>query len=216
MPYKRCLIRRGVLILALPWLGGCAAKVPEEVVELSYTVGEDLSGLQASYRSLIATHFDNLRSQRNAFIDTQWRPLFLERFVEESQLVSIVTNSPANDLPEILNIWVEIALDTIEARRATLIDPINQDEAALLRLVDQAFANLIWANTTITSHLNSIRKVQEVEDRALTSLNLKGLRDQIDAQLLLVSQKADSALTRFKQAENVVDKTFELPRIPGN
>jgi hypothetical protein len=197
-------------VLTLLCLSACAPKVPPEVVELSYTVGQDLGALQASYRTLIDDHFDNLRSQRIRFLETEWRPVFLERYIAKTNLQQIITSSTAADLPDILSLWTAIALDTIKARSDSLTASLDRDQAALTQLVDQSFGNLMWANATITSHLNSVRKVQEVQDRALSALNLKDLRDRIDAGFVTASLTADSVLAAFRKAQGLLEKASRL------
>jgi len=211
-PRRACL--RLALFAYLPFALSCAS-VPKEVVELSYAVGEDLSGLHASYRSLIVAHFDHLRAERTRFIETQWRPVFLERFIQRTGLVELVDTLPADEVPEMLDAWTHVALDTIAARRDMLTSTLDRDEAELLKVVDQAFSNVMWANATITSHLNSIREVEDVQDRALESLNLTGLRERIDEGLVRASESAAEILEAFKEAEGMVERAPNVSGDPG-
>ena len=90
--------------------------------------------------------------------------------------------------------------------RKGLLDPIDRDEKMLIASVDEAFARLVRANAIITAHLNSLRKVQEVQDEALKSLKLKDMRDKINQQLISASEKAADAIQKMQRAEKPLEK----------
>lgn len=185
---------------------GCAT-VPKETVELSYALGQDIDAIHASYRSLIHKHFENLRSETDAFITNQWKPNYVSRFIKKGNLVLLASNQDSVQAFEGVNAWVDIAIETIEKKRKELMTPINKDEEATLSAVDDAFARIRRANETITAHLNSIRKVQEVQDNALKALNVKELRDQINNQLIKASINAQSAIEKVAKADMAVKET---------
>lgn len=196
-----CCVLLAVLTVSLL---GCAT-VPKEVVELSYTVGQDLEALHLSYRTLMEVHFDGLRAQPVDFLEKRWIPAFLQDFMQSGQLIQIARGSDSMQVQEDVQAWVEVAIETIEEKKRELLDPIDKDEKELLESVDEAFARVIRANATITAHLNSIRKVQEIRDDALRALNLNELRDRIDEGLASASQKAEAALEKFKELEGLTE-----------
>ena len=184
------------IVLAIS-LVGCAS-IPKEVVELSYTVGQDLEAVHSSYRNLIEEHFESLREQAIYFLENTWIPHYIKDFIEEGELVKRAQGSDPKIVLEDVQLWVEVAIEEIEAKKRELIDPIDRDEKELLKLVDEAFSRLIRANATITAHLNSIRKVKEVQDEALKALELKELRDKINNELISASKRAEEALEKLK------------------
>ena len=190
-------IFNSILVVMVLILVGCAS-VPKEVVELSYTVGQDLDAVHFSYKELIHAYFDNLRVQTITFLETRWIPAYLEDYIQTGELVNIARDPDPTLVLEGVQDWVEFALENIETKKRELIDPINSDEVALLKIVDEAFSNLIRANATITAHLNSLRKIQEVQDDALKALNLKELRDKINKALTGASDRAKKALEDLK------------------
>lgn len=199
----------GVLLFVIIfWFGGCAT-VPKEVVELSYRVGEDLDAVHLSYTALIHRHFDGLRTQAMSVLENQWVPVFLADFIQRGELIKSAQGSDSKMVLEDVQVWAEVAIETIEERRKELIDPINKDEEALLMSVNEAFARLIRANAMITSHLNSLRKVQEVQDETLKALNLKDLRDKINTGLISASEKAQSAIEKLKKGEKILEEIKE-------
>jgi hypothetical protein len=191
------------LLMVLNFLG--CASVPKEVVELSYTVGQDLNAVHLSYRQLIQTHFDGLRKQATGFLDNKWTPIYIKNFIKKGKLVERANNSDPNMVLLGVRLWAEVAVKEIEKKKKELIDPIDKNEKKLLNSIDEAFAQLISANAAITAHLNSIRKVKEVQDEALQALKVKDLRDKINNGLIFASDKANEAIEKVKKAEGIVD-----------
>jgi hypothetical protein len=182
---------------------GCAT-IPKETVELSYAIGQDLDAVHASYTNLIHKHFDNLRNQTNDFLDKKWTPTYLNKFIKKGNLISLAQDPDPVKAFDGVSTWAEIAIKAIENKKKELISPINDDEQNILKSVDDAFARIMRANAAITAQLNSIRKVQEVQDDALKALNIKDLRDQINSQLISASNKAVSAMDQVAKAENAI------------
>jgi len=199
LPYKLVIF----MIAFSVFLCGCAT-VPKETVELSYAIGQDLDAVHASYTNLIHKHFDNLRNQTNEFLEKKWTPIYLSKFIKKGDLISLAQNPDPIKAFEGVSTWVEIALAAIDKKKKELITPINADEQNVLKSVDDAFARITRANATITAQLNSIRKVQEVQDNALKALNVKDLRDQINDQLISASNKAGSAIEQVAKTEKII------------
>ncbi|HEY3489820.1 MAG TPA: hypothetical protein VGK27_06840 [Candidatus Deferrimicrobiaceae bacterium] len=185
-------------------IAGCAT-VPKEVVQLSYTVGQDIEAVHVSYKALIREHFDSLRTQTTTYIDTRWTPAYLGDFIKSGDLVAMAKDPDPLKAFEGVSTWAEVAIEDIEKKKKELLTPIEQDERALQASVDDAFARLIRANATITAHLNSIRKVQEVQDETLKSLKLADLRDEVNQKLIDASRKAETALTKLEGVKSKVN-----------
>lgn len=199
-----CLLIALITILFV----GCAS-VPKEVVELSYLVGEDLEAVHLSYKTLIRTHYDGLRDQAQTFLQEKWVPIFLEDFIERAGLVEAVKSPDPVEVLDYVQVWAEAAIEEIEVKKKELLDPIKEDERTLIESVDAAFANLMRANATITAHLNSIRKVKEVEDEVLDSMGLKKLRDNVNNQLIKSSQELKDALEKLDKLEVQIEDAKE-------
>jgi len=172
---------------------GCAS-VPKEVVELSYLVGEDLHQIHVSHRDLAKSHFQNLRRQTQDFLETRWRPVYLEEFIREGGLLEKVRGSNPNDVLEDVQLWAEVAIEEIEKKKKELVDSIDEDERILLGYIDDSFLKVIRANAVITAHLNSLRDIQEVQDQILESLKLTDVRDKINKGLVEASNKSEKAI----------------------
>lgn len=198
-PYKLILF----LIAFSMFFYGCAT-IPKETVELSYAIGQDIDAVHASYTNLVHQHFETLRNQTNDFIDKKWTPTYLGNFIKKGKLISLAQDPDPVKAFDGVSTWAEIAIKAIEKKKKDLILPINDDEQNLLKSVDEAFARLTRANAAITAQLNSMRKVQEVQDDALKALSIKDLRDQINNQLISASNKAESAIEQIAKAEKII------------
>ena len=220
MTYRRTRFAILLVSAACISLAACA-RVPREVVDLSYRIGEDLEGVHASYRALVRAHFDGLRRTRLAYLNDEWAPVFIRDFVADGRLVDVakgavvwseekedfVTPTKGREQQELLTTiqdWASAAIGQIEQKKAELIDPLDEDEATLITSVDDAFNQIAYGNAAVTAHLNSLRKVQEVQDRALAAANVQQLRDQINAALVKVSQGAEQGLAEVRKADGIV------------
>jgi len=181
---------------------GCAT-VPKEVVELSYTVGDDIEAIQSSYKLLVQTYFDGLRTQTLTFLNEKWRPEYLRRYIKEGKLIENVSNNDPDKVLIAVEVWTDIAIETIENKKDSLITPIDNDENNLMIIIDEAFANIIRSNAVITAHLNSIREVKELQDETLSALGVKDLRDKINNALIEASNKSKEMLNELKKAEGI-------------
>ena len=83
--------------------------------------------------------------------------------------------------------------------------PLDNDEKELLTTVDHAFSRLQIANATVTAHLNSLRKVREVQDDALAALDLKELQNKINEMLISMSEKAMKGLKAVEKADGLLN-----------
>lgn len=198
-----------VSILLLVFLVGGCATVPKEVVELSYTIGQDMDSLHSSYRTLVQQHFQNLRDQTLTFLNNRWIPTYLNDFIENGELIKLAQRPDSVEVFDGVSTWVEVAIEEIENKKKELLNPIDQDEKALLISVDDAFDRIIRANATVTAHLNSIRKVQEIQDETLKALKLKDIRDQINQQLASASEKTQGAIEKIEKSESFIKKAEE-------
>ena len=208
-------LSKAVAVLVVFTLFGCAT-VPKEVAELSYTIGEDLEAVHVSYKALVNTHFDGLRAQRLDFFNNKWKPTFLRKYIEESNLVERVSDKNAETVLVTVEVFAEVAIDTMEAIKKQWLDPINEDERKLIQLIDDAFANLFRANATVTANLNSIREVKTLQDKTLSSLGIKNFRDRINKGLIDASKKAENALKELEKAEDSLKKATEIKKTTIN
>ncbi len=198
-----------LLSCALAACVGCAS-VPREVVELSYMLGEDIGATHTSYVQLVRLHFDSLRKRTDDFLVERWQPTYLRNFIQDGELISLATDSDPTLVLEGVQTWVEVAMEEIQAKRHTLLDPLDQQERELLVAIDEAFERMRTVNATITAHLNSIRSVDKIQSDALDRLGLSDLRDRIDRGLVAASQLAEAGIQKTIEADHLIDESRDI------
>lgn len=217
--------RRSLLLLvgSLSFLG--CASTPKEIVELSYAMGNDLAAVHKSYRNLVHERFEGFRAERLDYLN-KWRSTYLRDWTERGRLGDIAASKATWSMSErkftpptagkegeeriqSLQVWARTAISDIEKKKKTLMDPLDKDEQSMLTMIDDAFNRLYRGNAAITAHLNSLRKVQEVQDEALKALRVKDFRDTIDAKFLEVSERARKGLEDIEKAGMKAERVVE-------
>jgi len=209
------------LLLCFAVIAGCAT-VPKEVVELSYNLGNDLQGVRESYKTLVHEQFENFRVERLNYFENEWKPRLVKDWVDRGRLVDVASGkavwsrrdktfvSPgtdgADDLLGSVNSWASAAVKKLDKKKQELLDPINQGEADMMASVDQVFDQLTRENSTITAHLNSLRKVQEVQDEIAADLKMKDARTRLSSLLDKASQDASGGLDAIRKADEAIQK----------
>jgi len=216
------LLPRTAAVLSVALFTACA-NVPHEVVHLSNTIGEDMAAVHESHRSLIKQHFANIRQQRLYWIDSVWAPRFIEKWIAEGRLIDIATGKVVYDeskddfvspsrgqegaqLLKSVHSWADAAVAEIDAKRKRLLGPVDKDEQELLVSVNEAFERLFRGNAAITAHLNSLRKVQGVQDDVLRALHVKDLRVAINQALAKASDMAALSKEEIDELDKELQK----------
>ncbi|MFD2434918.1 hypothetical protein ACFSO9_16085 [Mesonia maritima] len=113
------------------------------------------------------------------------------------------------------------AKNQIESKRKELQLPINTQRTKVINSITNSYQNVIYANSTITGHLESIRKVKEAQDEAAAMLGVENANEKVNEQLLDISDKVSGAVLNAKEIdlksdeaynklEKVIDKIKEL------
>jgi hypothetical protein len=169
-------------------------------------MGENIVSLKSSYLLLVNTHFDRLEQLRFEYLEKDWIPKFMADWIEDGRLIDIasgkvVWSSERSDFvdPEkglerqglfnTVNFWSISAIKQIEEKRKELIKPLEDEKKELLVLIEEAFDRLYRGNAAITTYLNSIRKVEEVQNEFLETFHLKDFQEEISQRLLDISMK---------------------------
>ena len=97
-------------------------------------------------------------------------------------------------------LFSEQAVHDIEAKRRSLIDPINIQEKQALAELRGAYAQLIEAQSTVTGHLNSVQKVTEAQDEAIARLGLLRQRDEAIDKAININEEVGGILNKGKNA----------------
>lgn len=213
------------------------ASIPKETVILSKTIGSDLQILHDSHRNMVQLYYDGIKLNINTFIDDVYAPFVIHHVLEvelnkykggESSIYGIIENAGKkggkDETEEALNIMLEFqeaANQQINEKKNELLSPILQQEREILSAIDQSYQNTIYANTTLTTYLVSVRKIKESQNEALSIVGLNGLDTTVTNRLVELSGFIDMVLEKGEkiniksneaqqQIEDIVNKIKEL------
>jgi hypothetical protein len=204
-------------------VSGCVV-IPKETVTLSQTLGSDLKVLHNAHRNIVNIHFEKIKDEINSFVDDVYAP-YIINYVLKGELKSYKAGNPSlfgtielagqkqgkeeseNALSEMSD-FLNAARGQIESKRDELISPINTQESQILLAVDQSYENAIYANSTITGYLQSIRKVRGAQQEALSKIGLPGADTLMSNALVKLSDQVDVALKKGKEIDIKSDDAY--------
>lgn len=212
-----------ILIVSVSMLGSCAS-IPKETVVLSKTLGKDLTILHKSHQGIIELYYDKIINEINNFIDDVYAP-FVIHYVLKIELENHQKGKPSlygsienagksggkYETEEAINVMMEFQEDAknqIEEKRNELLNPILEQKRSLVVKIDNSYKNVVYANATITGYLESIRKVKEAQQEALSMLGLEGKDASINEALLKVSKLVNTAVEKGKEIDIKSDEAY--------
>jgi hypothetical protein len=168
--FRFILIKAILLIIVLE---GCAT-IPQETIELSYMMEENIVSLKTSYILLVNTHFDLLEKITIDYLEEDWIPALIRDWVNDGRLIDMASgkviwsperhdfikperNLEMQDLLTSTTFWSMAAIEQIEEKRRALISPLEDQRKELLSIIEDGFDRLLRGNIAITAHLNSIQ-----------------------------------------------------------
>lgn len=225
------------LVGAMLMFSACAS-IPSEVVTLSQTIGNDMKILNRSHLDAVKIYFTKMEDDINRFVDEKYAP-FVIHHVLKSELAEYKSGNKTSlygiielagqkegveetsDAVAVMQEFHEAARLQIEGRRNELLSPLESQKIEILKAVNRSYENVIDANTTITVYLQSIRKIKETQQLALSKIGLDGADAKITESLVKLSSEIDKAMEAankidiksddaFQQLEKVSEKIKEL------
>ncbi len=209
-------MRRHLLWILATFVLGACAQVPKEAVTLSDLVGKDLVAMQAAHTALVRQYFGSMRENVNEFVDYTYRPFVIGKTMQDLDLINEIQAAAAGRHPDgldpldIMEIYVEEAINQIQTFRAEMLAPVNAQESRLLADLDRSYNAMVNANATVTAHLRSITKVTDTQQEALARLGVDPeLQVRIAGQAAKLSGDVNDLLTKARNSEALLD---ELPK----
>ncbi len=195
-------------------VGGCA-RVPQEAIELSVTLGRDLAEAHRANRELAIRYFDRIEGDINTFVDEVYRPYSIRKNTQETGLIdSLVAASNRGDVRALdyMQLFVALITEDIEQLRDSLTQPVRRWRTEVLAAIDDCYMKLQNANSIVTGHLASVRKVHDSQAEMLDRIGVQDLRDRfLDAMARMSDGVAELAEQGRKGADDgiVVMETFD-------
>jgi len=217
-------VKNLVSILFIFLLAGCAS-VPKETVLLSQTIGNDLQVLQQSHQNLAELYFNKIKTDINTLVDDVYAP-FVIHYVLNKELQSFKKGEPSlygtlelaaqkvgkleseNAVDEMAD-FLNSARKQIEKKRTELLKPILIQETELLKAINKSYLQVSNANTSITVYLQSLRKLKEEQEQALSIVGLTGADTLVSNSLASFSEQIEEVLKKGKEIDVKSDDAYK-------
>ena len=214
-------MKKIIQILSICFLISSGVSIPIETVQISQALGNDLKVLNTSHRNPVSIYYDKMKDNIDIFIKDVYSP-FVINFVLKKELASYKSGQESifkslNDAAQNNNAattgkatkdmqdFLSAADSQIKKKRKELMNPIVTQETQVLLKIDQSYQNAIYANSTITAYLSSIRKVKETQQEALSLIGLKGMDSIVTTRLLQLSEGVKEAIQKGKEIDTKSD-----------
>lgn len=216
---------KNIGVLAALFLFTACASIPKETVLLSKTLGSDLQILHQSHNDITDLYFKKIENDINSFVDDVYVP-FVIHYALKSQLQDYKDGKPClysvielagkqegeeeakaaiNDMQEFL----EAAQNQISGKRKELLLPIKQQHSEITKSINQSYENALTANRTITAYLQSLRKLKETQQEALSMIGLQGADSLLTNSLVKVSEQVEKAVETGKKIDAQSDDAYK-------
>ncbi len=204
-------------------LSSCAS-IPKETVELSTVLGNDLKVLHNSHRTMVELYYNEIIDDINVFIDEVYSPFIIHYALkvelqkykkQEESIYGIIEEAGRvggkQETDNALNIMTEFLEDAniqVEKKRKELLNPIIKQRNGILRNINSSYENVLYANSTITVYLESIRQVKESQQEALSIIGLEGKDEELNKILLQASELTKAAIIKGKEIDIKSEEAF--------
>jgi hypothetical protein len=201
------------------------AQVPKEAVELSATVGRDLSTVYQAHRALAQTLFLRMKHDVNRFVDDVYAPFQIRYVMNRQRELALSTNtedkrksiivaldgafapdaSPGRQEVALkaMEILVRTIRADIESLRSQLLDSLELQEAEVLGSIDRAYQQLHYANSIVTGHLASVVSVHEAQAEMLQALGVdRDLRKVVGEGVAHASERIADVVDKAQTADD--------------
>lgn len=209
------LFRSRKYLLAVTFLLGqifsACTSVPKESMELSLTVGRDVSEMQRAHLELVNLYYDRLTSGINRFIDEVYAPYQTEKLTEQfsDDLFSTDGDGKPKLNLENVKILLEELRSEIEDYRNSKLQPVFAQRDTLLKSINDSYNRIIYANSIVTGHLSSILKVHDAQNEILQKVGLGGAREKISTNLADISDEIDNLTGDVKAKKQSVQEIID-------
>lgn len=205
------------MMLFVVIITGCA-QVPKESVELSATVGRDLSEMRKSHVALVKIYYEGLINDINQFIDNVYLPYQIQKtlsdpMLKQDMLASIEaasredsTGQSQKDAFEKLKFFHLIIHEEVEDYRKLKLAPVQEQYQSVLSGINASYDQIHYANSIVTGHLASVVKVHDSQNEILEKLDLKDLRTTVGSNVSTISEQISELTFKAKEKQDDLEK----------
>lgn len=206
------------LLFIIALITSCAV-VPKESVELSATVGRDVVSVYQAHKELATILFTRMKKDVNTFVDDVYAPYQIGKLLEmdfadansgefESMTGSIIdaakNSSDSTKQKQAIGFmkdFVSVVYEEVETYRNILLAPIEEQELEVMAAIDRSYNQIIYANSIVTGHLASVRKVHDAQEDILNKFGVENLRTETAQKLSDYSVGVDKILKDAKKID---------------
>lgn len=183
----------GVTAAAAGLLGAAACSdTPIEALTLSETAIQELDEAHRAHRALAERYFARMKDDVDVFVNEIWRPYFVER--------TLLDTSSGRDAGAVVRTVEEIT-ERIALFRAALMEPVDAQERATLRGIDDIYAQARQAHAILVGRLASDERIERAQDMIRHADPLRRVRhDHINASATL-SQQVEDLVARVRRGD---------------
>jgi hypothetical protein len=206
------------------FLGPGCAQVPRESVELSTTVGRDITQAYRAHRELAIILYERIKSNVNRFVDEVYAPYQINKLLQADHkdfkngdpdslffVLDAAIKQPSD--PEIqktvlpaMDVFIQVVRAEVEAYRSERLAPILAQEKEVLSAIDRSYNQIHYANSIVTGHLASIVKVHDAQEELLNEFGIEGLREEVGQKLSSTSSSIAEFVKNAKRLEGTVEE----------
>jgi len=111
--------------------------------------------------------------------------------------------------------FARVAMDEIEAQRAELMEPLDEQEREVLTHLSESYGQLQQAQAQVTAYLASTGKVSRSQDEVLEVLGLRRVRDDALERAVRMSERLTAAARTGETAMEALEEMKEIIRAGG-
>lgn len=207
-----------ILILLPILLMAACAQVPKAAVELSATVGRDMTEMQRAHTALVNIHYEQHLANINRFIDEVYLPWQVQRTLADelwkNEMLSAIesasrvdpTGANQRESLQKIEIFLQVIYEEVEQYRRSKLEPVEAQKAELLTSLQQSYERIHYANSIVTGHLASVVKVHNAQNELLKEWDMEGMRSDISLKLADVSGNISDLTAKAQEKGAKLDK----------
>lgn len=212
-------VRIWIVLCAAAALGLAAcADVPQEAVELSDLVSQDMAEMQRAHRDLATVYFDQNRQTINNFIDNTYSPALTQEALTRPdsnlggrtfiELLRDTSRVPDNQALKLMQGFVSKQQRETEAKRRELLEPLEQQRRDYMAAIDASYQRMERGYSVIAGHLASIRQIQVAQEEILKDVGLEEIRETVSSALVSLSDDIAEITSKAESRADSIDEIF--------
>ncbi len=205
------------------------SQVPKEAIELSATVGRDLAEIRKSHIALVDLYYEHLFDDINQFVDDVYLPFQVQQTLSDPELKKELlkaieaairddaTGTTQKEAMEIIESFLVGINDEVDSFKEEQLKPVKEQYHSLVTNLNQAYDQIYYANSVVTGHLASVRKVHDTQDEILAKLSLSNFKTTVGKKLADLSDDIDNLTKKAKEKSQSIEEIIaEFKELVGS